>query len=119
MARPKKKIDNATFEGLCSIQATKTEICAVFGCDEKTITRWCKDFYQCSFSEASKRYGQVGLSSLRRFQFKQSEKNPTMAIWLGKQYLGQKDKSEIDNTHKFTGPSPIRFGDTSKTVNDK
>ena len=24
-------------------------------------------------------------------QFKLAEKNPTMAIWLGKQYLGQKD----------------------------
>ena len=28
-------------------------------------------------------------------QFKLAEKSATMAIWLGKQYLGQTDKAEI------------------------
>ena len=31
---------------------------------------------------------------LRRIQFKHAKNNPTMAIWLGKQYLGQKDQVE-------------------------
>ena len=30
--------------------------------------------------------------SLRRLQFRMAEKSPAMAIWLGKQYLGQTDK---------------------------
>ena len=37
-----------------------------------------------------------GKIALRRFQLQQAEKNPTMAIWLGKQYLGQTDKIETN-----------------------
>jgi hypothetical protein len=33
-----------------------------------------------------------GLASLRRKQFTMAESNASMAIWLGKQYLGQKDQ---------------------------
>ena len=35
--------------------------------------------------------------SLRRTQFKLAEKNPTMAIWLGKQQLGQRDNIEVEH----------------------
>jgi len=36
--------------------------------------------------------------SLRRAQIKTAlDGNPTMQIWLGKQYLGQHDKIEIDH----------------------
>lgn len=35
--------------------------------------------------------------SLRRTQFKLAEKNPTMAIFLGKQYLGQRDNIEVEH----------------------
>ena len=34
--------------------------------------------------------------SLRRSQFRIAETNPTMAIWLGKQYLGQKDRADVE-----------------------
>ena len=37
--------------------------------------------------------------SLRRIQWKLADKNTSMAIFLGKQYLGQKDTIEqVDNT---------------------
>ena len=39
-----------------------------------------------------------GKASLRRNQFRIAESNPTMQIWLGKQYLEQKDKSESLHT---------------------
>ena len=41
-----------------------------------------------------------GKIALRRYQLQQAEKNPTMAIWLGKQYLGQRDSfpDEVDYT---------------------
>lgn len=35
-----------------------------------------------------------GKASLRRYQFKMAEKNPTMAIWLGKNWIDQSDKVE-------------------------
>ena len=31
-------------------------------------------------------------------QYKLADKNPTMAIWLGKQYLKQKDNVEVEST---------------------
>ena len=35
--------------------------------------------------------------SLRRNQFRLSEKSAAMAIWLGKQYLGQRDNVEYED----------------------
>ena len=35
--------------------------------------------------------------SLRRMQYKLAEKNTAMAIFLGKQYLGQKDNIEVEH----------------------
>ena len=109
--RPKKKIDQNTFEGLCKIQCTKSEVTAIFECDEKTITAWCKETYGMGFCDIRKEKSQAGLAGLRRGQFKMAEKNATMSIWLGKQYLGQKDKSEVDN--KLSGEVKSTI-DTSK-----
>ena len=35
-------------------------------------------------------------------QWKLAEKNTSMAIFLGKQYLGQRDNIEIDNSKELT-----------------
>lgn len=89
--RPKIEIDKKMFENMCGIQCTKDEICSILDIDEKTLTRWCKDTYNEGFSDIYKKKSKVGLMSLRRTQFKIAEKNASMAIFLGKQYLGQKD----------------------------
>lgn len=47
-----------------------------------------------TFADTYKSKSQVGKSSLRRAQWKLAEKNASMAIWLGKQYLGQRDEPE-------------------------
>lgn len=97
--RPKKEIDKKTFENLCSIQCTKDDICDVFECDEKTLTRWCHDTYGIGFSDVYKRKSTGGRCSLRRMQYKAAEAgNVTMLIWLGKQYLGQSDKQDVELT---------------------
>lgn len=92
--RPKKVIDKNQFEGMCEIQCTKEEMCNILNVDEKTLTRWCKEVYGEGFSEIYKKKSQAGKMSLRRAQFKMAQTNTTMAIWLGKQYLGQTDKNE-------------------------
>ena len=48
-----------------------------------------------TFLECKKRGVESGKASLRRRQFKLAEKSASMAIWLGKQYLGQKDNLDI------------------------
>lgn len=92
MGAPRTEITERIFTGLCEIWATKSEIAHVFGCSEDTVERWCKRELGCSFADAYKIRAVRGKISLRRTQLKLSEKSPSMAIWLGKQYLGQTDK---------------------------
>lgn len=89
-----EKIDRRQFEALCGIQCTEEEICAVFDVSKDTLLRWCKRTYKKSFAEVFKEKKACGKISLRRSQWKMAERNATMAIWLGKQYLGQKDVVE-------------------------
>lgn len=96
MARPRKVIDQKTFESCCAIQCTKAEICAVLDCDEKTLETWCKRTYGCGFSQTFEQKRGVGKVSLRRSQWRLAEKNTAMAIFLGKNYLGQKDTVEAE-----------------------
>ena len=104
--RPLKEIDKKQFEGLCSIQCTEREICAVLGVADKTLTAWINREYgpeygsefggKLTFKDIFEIKGAIGKISLRRYQFKQAEKNPTMAIWLGKQWLGQTDNIQVE-----------------------
>lgn len=103
MAKGQKKqkqdnISRSLFENLCSIQCTKEEICAVLEVSEKTLNSWCNNVYGENFSLVFNEKREYGKSSLRRTQWKLAEKNPTMAIWLGKQYLGQRDNVEVEHT---------------------
>lgn len=101
MARPQIQIDKNQFEQLCAMQCTLKEIANWFHCSEDTIENWCKRTYvdedgnAIGFSDAYKNYSASGKISLRRFQFKLAERNPSMAIWLGKQWLGQRDNVDM------------------------
>ena len=96
--RPKVKIEKDMFEKFCQMQCTLEEIAGFFDCCDDTINNWCKEIYKDNFSGVYKKKSAGGKISLRRTQFKLAEKNPTMAIWLGKQYLGQKDNIEVEST---------------------
>ena len=102
MARPKKDIDKNLFEKLCGIQCNKKELCAVLNVSDKTLDAFARREYGKNFSEVWEEKRGIGKISLRRAQFRLAEKNANMAIWLGKQYLDQKDKQEIDHTVKIS-----------------
>lgn len=88
------RIDKKIFENLCGLQCTLEEVCSAFDVNDKTLNSWCKSTYGTTFYEVFKEKRGKGQISLRRMQWKLAEKNPSMAIFLGKQYLGQKDKIE-------------------------
>lgn len=92
MARPKFKIDYDMVEKLAGIQCTQQEIASFLGCSVDTLQR------DETFCGIYKKGMESGKMSLRRIQYKLAEKNPTMAIWLGKQYLGQKDNVEVQSS---------------------
>lgn len=103
MGRPQKEIDKKIFENLCGLQCTLEEIAGVFDCSVDTIERWCKREYRETFAEVYKKHSAKGKTSLRRTQFKLAEKSPAMAIFLGKNYLGQSDKIQYENTDSSNG----------------
>lgn len=92
--RPQKEIDQKIFENLCALQCTMTEITAVLDVTDKTLTGWCRRTYGKKFSEVFAEKRQKGFVSLRRNQFKLAETSAAMAIFLGKNYLGQIDKDK-------------------------
>ena len=92
------KIDKRQFENLCGLQCTLEEVCDFFDVNDKTLNSWCKSTYGTTFYEVFKTKRGKGQISLRRMQWKLAEKNASMAIFLGKQYLGQRDNLDIATT---------------------
>ena len=106
MARPCKmggkteaenKKTKEDFEKLCAMQCTEEEICAWFDVTDKTLSGWCQRTYGTGFSEVYDKKREVGKISLRRAQFRLAEKSAAVAIWLGKQYLGQRDSVQFED----------------------
>ena len=95
MGRRPKEIDQKQFENLCALQGTYDEICSWFDVTDKTLNSWCKRTYGKNFSEVFNEKRGRGKISLRRTQWELAKKNASMAIFLGKQYLGQSDQGGI------------------------
>ena len=102
MARPKfeTNLNEEQIIQLARIGCNHDEIAAVLGCHANTVGR--------RFGSIIKE-GHIHLkASLKRMQFQAAAKgNVTMMIWLGKQFLEQKDMPIIDqskHTH-FTSVS--------------
>lgn len=88
LGRPKKEVDGKLVKDLASIFCTMNEIAAVVGCSVDTLER--------RYAEALKRGRETAKSSLRRLQWKAAKKgNTSILIWLGKNYLGQREPSMI------------------------
>lgn len=98
--RPPVQIDKAQFENLCRLQCTEQEIASWFGISHDTLNRWCKKTYGKTFEDTFAEKREAGKISLRRAQFQMAQTNPTMNIWLSKQYLGQKETQDINITQK-------------------
>ena len=97
MARPKKEIDWHEFDKLCALQCTEQEIADWFEMCTDTLELRIREAYDLRFSELFRQKRGRGRIALRRMQMQTAEKgNPTMQIWLGKQYLGQSDKQETN-----------------------
>lgn len=99
MSRPKKDLTDKEWDSvkyLCMIHCTGEEIAGVMQMDYDTLNRICKDKYGYPISEYIKNNQSNGKMSLRRAQWKLAEAgNPTMLIWLGRQWLGQCEKIDM------------------------
>lgn len=96
MPRPRKpELNLEELEKLCNMQATQPEIAAWFKMSLATFERRAQDK---GAREIMERGYKVGLISLRRKQFQMAvDGDKTMLVWLGKQYLDQRDKQSIEH----------------------
>ena len=93
-------LDKKLFETLCGLQCTREEIAGCLNCCSDTLEKWCRREYGKSFSAVFEEKRSRGKVSLRRMQWKMAEKSPAMAIFLGKNYLGQTDKQDVELSGK-------------------
>ena len=99
------EIDLVELEKLCSLQCTHEEIAAWFNCSVRTIETYAK---KPEFSEVMTRGRARGRISVRRAQMKLLEAgNATMGVWLGKQFLGQRDVTPVELSGANGGPLQI------------
>ena len=67
----------------------------MLSCSIDTLERWCKRTYDKGFADIFEDKKSRGKVSLRRLQCKLAEKSPAMAIFLGKNYLSQRDEQDV------------------------
>ena len=89
--RPPKEIDWEMFEQLCALQCTQDEMSGFLHVCGETLSNRVQQHYGEDYSTIYKRFSETGKCSLRRNQFVLSKTNAAIAIWLGKQWLGQKE----------------------------
>lgn len=96
--RPRIEIDWDDFDKLCIIQCTLEEIALFFNCTQRTIENACKRDKKMGFFEYHTQKKAGGKISLRRKQYQTAMSgNVPLLIFLGKQYLDQSDKREIES----------------------
>jgi len=104
MARPRIEFDEKDWKLLdvaCQYKHLEIDIANLLDVSMDTVERRIREKHGCSFAE----YRNKRLSKTKHNLFaKQVEiamsGNVSMLIWLGKNYLGQSDKSEIEQNIK-------------------
>jgi len=95
VGRPKKyDIDTDTLFKLAKYNLTNIEIADIYGCDEALLRKNYSEFLTKGRAELKKRLRQT------QYEVAVDDKNVTMLIWLGKQILGQTEKT----THEMANP---------------
>jgi hypothetical protein len=97
--RPKVKMSLEEVENLSRLNCTMDELAAYFGADVRTVQLRAQR--EPAFRAAIERGQAMGRLSVRRQQIRLMDQgNATMAIFLGKQLLGQRDRLEAEVTMK-------------------
>jgi hypothetical protein len=123
--RPEKEISWQQFEDLCGLHCTQDEIASFMRINVDTLRDRVEKQYGEPYSIVYKRFMENGKCSLRRDQRVIGRTNPAMAIWLGKQWLGQRDitpELEIDPQmfSQFTAlMNQLDLMQSARTIEDK
>lgn len=95
--RPPKQIDLNQVKQLAALQCTDSEIRSVLGVSKDTFIRRKAD---PEFAQAIADGKEMGKVSLRRMQWNLAKNSTAMLIFMGKNYLNQRDKPEDEGGDK-------------------
>jgi hypothetical protein len=111
---PEKEINLEQVLYWTELQASAEEIAGAFRVSVDTLDRRLREAFGMGFAELKKRCVGLHKVTLRRYQFQQSEKNATMAIWLGKIWLGQRETIVTETIVKEEDPVQIFIPDNGR-----
>ena len=96
MGRPVFELDDKNFDVAIQLPMIKADICLLMGgCSEDTIEKYVKKRFGKTFSELQSERRQHFRKNILGKQYELAMKgNVGLLIWLGKNYLGQRDKFE-------------------------
>tara|TARA_R100000655_G_scaffold96281_1_gene138662 strand:- start:37 stop:528 length:492 start_codon:yes stop_codon:yes gene_type:complete len=95
VGRPKIQLNLSELQKLCRLNCTMPEIAAFFDVPLRTLEdKYTNDENVRNAIDKGRNEGKLSLRR-KQIQIMDETNNPTMAIWLGKQLLGQKDRQEI------------------------
>lgn len=108
MARTKANIDWDRVEQIAMAGANGRQIAAAIGIHYNTLERRCKEDLNSDFSEFLQTKREKGDHLLLMKQYDLAMQGDRgMLIWLGKQRLGQRERSEYDMTTNKEPITPI------------
>jgi len=107
--RPKIIVDIEILKNLASIGCPDYEIASVLNVSARTLKR--------NYAEIIDQYKEKGKASLRKKMWDKAVKkdNTNMQIWLSKNYLGMKDRTQ---TETITEPLPLIIEAKAEDVKD-
>lgn len=114
MARPKANIDWKKVDSYLKAQCDGAAIAGILGIAPLTLYRACEREHKVNFNAYAQQKKAEGKELLRAKQFQTAmDGDKTLLIWLGKQYLGQKDKQEVEQS------TTVTFNDDPLTEEEK
>ena len=108
--RPKIVVDLEILKNLASIGCPDYEIASVLNISARTLKR--------NYAEIVDQYREKGKASLRKKMWDKAIKkdNTNMQIWLSKNYLGMKDRTQ---TESITEPLPLIIDAKAEDVQEE
>lgn len=111
---PEKEINLDQVLYWIELQATAEEVAGAFRVSSDTLDRRLREAFGMGFAELRKRCNGLHKLSLRRYQFQQAQRSATMAIWLGKIWLGQRETIVTETIVKEEDPVQIYIPDNGR-----
>ena len=95
VGRPKTEINREELRRVCLLNCTMPEIASFLEIPLRTLEdRVAAEPDLKEIIQGGREYGKLSVRR-KQFQIMNDDNNATMAIWLGKQLLGQRDKHDV------------------------